>query len=66
MDHIFSRLSSIRFDPETKGANRKIWFMQVQKMYRTEFIILINGEEVSLVFFGEVHGFPQKEKSIWT
>lgn len=40
--------------------------MQVQKMYRTEFIILINGEEVSLVFFGEVHGFPQKEKSIWT
>lgn len=40
--------------------------MQVQKMHRTEFIILISGEEVSLVFFGEVHGFPQKEKRIWT
>lgn len=25
--------------------------MQVQRMYTTKFIILINGEEVSLVFF---------------
>lgn len=39
----------------------KIWFMQVQRMYRTKFVILINGEEVSFVFFGDVHGFPQKE-----
>lgn len=41
--------------------------VQVQRMYRTKCIILINGEEISLVFFGEMHGFPQqKEKSVWT
>lgn len=30
----------------------KFWFVQVQRMYRTKFTILIDGEEVSLVFFG--------------
>lgn len=43
-----------------RGQIGKIWFMQEQRMYRTKVIILINGEEVSLLFLGEIHGFPHK------
>lgn len=39
----------------------KIWFMQVQRIYRTKFMILISGEEVSLLLLGEIHVFPQKQ-----
>lgn len=50
IDHLFSRLNSVRVDPETKGANRGNLAHESTGMYSAEFIILINGEEVSLVF----------------
>lgn len=61
IDHPFSRLEC-GLILKQKVQIGKIWFMQVQKMYRTKFIILIKGK-VSLVFlFGDAWISSEREK----